>query len=133
MGSHLYKYVCNHYTHRFKINMNVKQIHAMDAKLVVFQVYKNKQKNLTNTMTTLNQFVQKFYGQDTTTHEGKYKYHRRGLLESIPHIRLIRGVIVVRGVDLGVVVDFLNRYNAELWVWDVTLSLEDEKTLTREP
>ncbi|MCL2258134.1 MAG: hypothetical protein FWC14_08115, partial [Candidatus Bathyarchaeota archaeon] len=62
--------------------MNVKQIHAMDAKLVVFQVYKNKQKNLTNTMTTLNQFVQKFYGQDTTTHEGKYKYHRRGLLES---------------------------------------------------
>jgi len=64
---------------------------------------------------------------------GKYKYHRRGLLESIPHIRFIRGVIVVRGVDLGVVVDFLNKYNAELWVWDVTLSSEDEKTLTREP
>jgi hypothetical protein len=55
------------------------------------------------------------------------------LLEDIPHIRLIRGVIVVRVVDLGVVVDFLNKYNAELWVWDVTLSPEDEKTLTREP
>jgi len=113
--------------------MAVRKKHIMQAKLIVFQVYKNKQKNLTNTMTALNQFVQKFYGQDTTNHGGKYKYHRRGLLEDIPHIRLIRGVIVVRGVDLGVVVDFLNKYNAELWVWDIMLSPEDEKTLTKEP
>ena len=106
--------------------------HIMQAKLIVFQVYKNKQKNLTNTLTTLNRFVQKFYGQDTTSHGGKYKHHRRGLLENIPHIRLIRGVIIVRDVDLGVVVDFLNQYNAEVWVWDIMLSPEDEKALAKE-
>jgi len=103
----------------------------MQAKLVVFQVYKNKQKNFTNTLTTLNRFVQKFYGQDATSHGGKYKHHRRGLLEDIPHIRLIRGVVIVREVDLEGVVDFLNQYNAELWVWDIMLSPEDEKALTK--
>jgi len=38
----------------------------------------------------------------------------------------------VWGVDLGVVVDFLNQYNAEVWVWDIMLSPEDEKALTKE-
>ena len=42
------------------------------------------------------------------------------------------------GVDLGVVVDFLNQvdfldqYNAVVWVWDIVLSAEDEKALTKE-
>jgi hypothetical protein len=37
------------------------------------------------------------------------------------------GIIGGGGVDLGVVVDFLSQYNAEVWVLDVELPSEYEK------
>jgi len=104
----------------------------MQGKLVVFRVYKNTKEGAGTSPTFINRFVQKFYGQDTTNHKGKYKFHRHGLMEDIPHIKLIRGVIIIRGSDLEKVLNFLNEYNAEVYTRDITLIPEDEKALNKE-
>jgi len=80
----------------------------------------------------MNRFVQKFYGQDTSSHKGKYHHHKRGLLEDIAHIRLVRGVIILKEVDLEKVLSFLNEYDAEVYTRDIILTLEDEKILNKE-
>ena len=98
----------------------------MKGRLVAFKIYKN-----TNHATT-NCFVQKFYGQDVTSHGGKYRSHKHGLLEDILHIKLQRGVIILLEKDLEVVLAFLNEYKAEIQVRDVVLTHKDEKTLTKE-
>ena len=104
----------------------------MQGKLVVFRVYKNPKEGAGTSPTFINRFVQKFYGQDTTNHKGKYKFHRRGLMEDIAHIKLIRGVIIVMASDLEKVLNFLNEYNAEVYTRDITLIPEDEKALNKE-
>ncbi|MDR0372937.1 MAG: hypothetical protein LBI79_05200 [Nitrososphaerota archaeon] len=100
--------------------------------LVAFRVYRNAEKAVVNSQAVLNRFVQKFYGQDASSHGGRYFHHKRGLLEDIAHIRLIRGVIIVRETDLSKVLDFLNTYNAEVYTREVTLTPEDEKKLSKE-
>ncbi|MDR0372104.1 MAG: hypothetical protein LBI79_00855 [Nitrososphaerota archaeon] len=103
----------------------------MYGKLVAFRVYKN---NIGSDRgkTVLNRFVQKFYGQDASSHGGKYRHHRRGLLEDIAHIKLVRSVIIVKESDLEQVLHFLAEYNAEVYTRDIVLTLEDEKTLNKE-
>jgi hypothetical protein len=95
----------------------------MRGKIVAFRVYKN-----TDAATT-NRFCQKFYGQDTTSHGGKYRSHKHGLLEDIPHVKLIRGVIILPEKDLETVLKFLNEFNAEVYVREVVLTPDDERIL----
>lgn len=104
----------------------------MQGKLVVFRVYKNTKEGAGTSPTFINRFVQKFYGQDTTNHKGKYKHHRHGFMEDISHIKLIRGVIIIKTSDLEKVLNFLNDYNAEVHTRDITLTPEDEKILNKE-
>ena len=78
---------------------------------------------------TINKFMQKFYGQDSTSGNGKYKYHRHGLLESIPHRKLLRGVLILRNEDAGKVLEFLGQYSLTLHVREIKLTQDDEKTL----
>jgi len=95
----------------------------MRGNIVAFRVYKN-----TDAATT-NRFCQKFYGQDTTSHGGKYRSHKHGLLEDIPHVKLIRGVIILPEKDLETVLKFLNEFNAEVYVREVVLTPDDERIL----
>ncbi len=78
---------------------------------------------------TINKFMQKFYGQDSTSGNGKYKYHRHGLLESIPHRKLLRGVLILRNEDAAKVLEFLGQYSLTLHVREIKLTQDDEKTL----
>ncbi len=73
----------------------------------------------------VNKFCKKFYGQDTSSHQGKYRYHRHGLLDDIPHHRLIRQVVIVRSQDASTVIDFLERYFLEIHIRQVELTEED--------
>ena len=95
----------------------------MRGKLIAFRVYKN-----TDAATT-NRFCQKLYGQNTTSHGGRYRSHKHGLLENIPHVKLIRGVIILQEKDLKTVLKFLNQFNAEAHVRNVILTPDDAKTL----
>ena len=79
--------------------------------------------------TEISKFCQKFYGQDSSSHGGKYRYHRRGLLDSIPYRKLARGVILLRSADLDVVVEFLKDYTNEIHIREIKLSEYDTELL----
>jgi hypothetical protein len=91
--------------------------------ILIFRIYVNSNQKVANI------FTQKLYGQDTRTHHGKYTYHKRGLLEEIPHIRLIRGVIIVRRQDAPRVEAFLKEYKAEYYIRTIQLEPSDQKKL----
>ncbi len=76
--------------------------------------------------------VKKLYGQRTSSHGGKYVYRRKGLLDEIPHVRLIRGVIIVRIEDAVRVIRFLEQIGAEVHERTVTLTPKDRKVLGAE-
>ncbi len=48
-----------------------------------------------------SELVKRLVGQRTSSHGGTYVYRRKGLLDEIPHVRLIRGVITVGTEDAG--------------------------------
>jgi len=73
----------------------------------------------------INKFCKKFYGQDTSSHGGRYRYHRYGLLDDIPHCRIIRQVVIIRTEDAEKIVNFLKKYNAEIYTRIVNLTQED--------
>lgn len=73
--------------------------------------------------------VKKLYGQSTTSHGGRYRYRRKGILDEIPSRRLIRGVIIVRKDDEKKVVELLDDFKAETHVRKVVLTLEDMEAL----
>ena len=79
---------------------------------------------------TINKFMQKFYGQDSTSWNGKYTYHRHGLLESIPHRKLLRGLLILRNEDTAKVINFLEHYSLTMHVREIKLTLDDEKILS---
>ncbi len=48
-----------------------------------------------------SELVKRLVGQRTSSHGGKYVVRRKGLLDEVPHVRLIRGVILLRTVELA--------------------------------
>jgi hypothetical protein len=95
----------------------------MIGKIVIYRIYGG-----TNA-TERNLFCQHFFGQETSSHQGKYRYRRKGLLDHIPHRKLIRGVLIIPSEYSGEVVEFLDRYNAEVYIRDVVLTSNDVQML----
>lgn len=95
----------------------------MNGRVIAFRIYKN-----TDAKTT-NRFCQKFYGQDSTSHGGKYRHHRYGVMEDTPHVKLIRSVLIVAEKDAGKVIRFLKKFNAEVHSRRVILTRSDKKVL----
>ncbi len=95
----------------------------MDGYIIVFNL-PPKKKNV-----EISKFCQMFYGQDTSSWGGKYRYHRRGLLDDIPHRKLSRGVILIYQDDLETVLRFLEGYNAHIHAREVKLIEEDRKEM----
>jgi translation elongation factor EF-Tu-like GTPase len=53
------------------------------------------------------------------------------LLDDIPHIKLMGGVIIVKKDSTKKLIDFLRGYEAEFYVRDVILLHEDEIALSK--
>ena len=79
--------------------------------------------------TDLGKFKKRFYGQETSTQAGKYRYRRRGLLDSIPYLKLLRGVIIIRKSDLEDVMKLLIEWNAVVDQRIIEPTEEDLKVL----
>ena len=95
----------------------------MEACILVFRL-PEKMKN-----SELGKFVKRFYGQETSTQSGKYRYRRKGLLDSIPHRKLLRGVIIIRKSDLEDVMKLLIEWNAVVDQRIIEPTEEDLKVL----
>ena len=95
----------------------------MNGYIIVFKL-PPKKKNV-----EISKFCQKFYGQDTSSWGGKYHYHRHGLLDDIPHRKLLQGVILINKSDLENVLEFLEKYEAQVYAREVKLIEKDRKTM----
>ncbi|MGH9891697.1 MAG: hypothetical protein ACREA0_06890 [bacterium] len=78
--------------------------------------------------TATSRVAQKLYGQDTVSRG--YRLRRRGLLEDVPHVRLIRGVLVLREKDAESVRQLLRNLDCEVHERRVDLTPEDQSRLT---
>lgn len=70
-------------------------------------------------------FNHEFWGRTTSSWGGKYHYRIPGLMQDVPHRRLVRGVFLLRLEDRDRVTAFLNRWKAEYHVRRVHLERED--------
>ncbi|MCX9074473.1 MAG: hypothetical protein OIN88_07420 [Candidatus Methanoperedens sp.] len=91
----------------------------MKGILIAFSVPSGKNR------TKSSAFAKAFYGQETSSHHGKYKYRRTGILDEIPHNKLIRGVIIVKSEEASQVIEFLEKQSAQYHIRVVELSKED--------
>jgi hypothetical protein len=96
---------------------------AMNGYIIIYRLSKGTPNNV------YTRFQKKFFGQETSSHGGKYRYHRKGLLDDIPHRKLIRGVILIGPDDVDDIVDFLQRYGAEIHIRQIEFTDEDRRSL----
>lgn len=75
----------------------------------------------------ISRFTEKVLGQDRKE-RGK-TYRRKGLLDSIPHWKLSRGVLVVREEDGGRVIQELKKWDLTIHVWKVQLRRGEARLL----
>jgi hypothetical protein len=99
--------------------------HCMMGKLIAFVIYSKGDR------TKSSKFSKKFYGQDTSSHSGKYRYRKKGFLDNVPHIKLIRGVIIVKKEDIDRVLSFLSHYDLKILIRNVELKKEDIQILNK--
>lgn len=76
-------------------------------------------------------FRKKFLGYLDHSNKGRYKYHRKGLMSEIPHVKLLRAVFIVRERETQKVIDFLKEYRADIHVRKVVLTHEDVEKLQK--
>ena len=70
-------------------------------------------------------FRQRLLGATTTSWEGRYRYHRGGLLEEVPHRAVMPGVILIGPDDRAKVEAFLKEWKAGLLFREVVLDTRD--------
>jgi len=76
-----------------------------------------------------NRFRKEFWGYRDFSNKGRYTYERDGLISDVPHVKLIRSVIIVRNEDCDRIVEFLRKNNATVFMKKVILSKEDQDKL----
>jgi hypothetical protein len=81
------------------------------------------------TKTESSAIVKILYGQETSCGGGRYVYWRKGLLDDIPYVKLIRGAFIVRKEDSMKVVQFLEENEVVVSVRQVVLTARDEIVL----
>ena len=100
--------------------------HSMPIMLGYVVIYRLP-KDLPNRIYT--KFQKKFFGQDTSSHKGRYRYRRPGFLDEIHYRKLIRGVMIFREEDLPNVIEFLRGFDAEVHVRKIELTQRDTELL----
>ncbi|MCL5785780.1 MAG: hypothetical protein M1151_03800 [Candidatus Thermoplasmatota archaeon] len=97
----------------------------MKGVAVIFRLPENTDLN------TMNKFTRGLYGQDSTSWKGRYKHHRHGILEDIPHRKFLRGVLFLNKNDAERVVEYLREFSADFYIGSLELTPDDEKILRR--
>ncbi len=107
--------------------MNAERPRDGGAPLGILIVYRTRW----TTPTQANRFCQKIFGQATSA-QG-YRYRRKGVLDSIPHWRPARNVIVVHAGDEKKVVKALKEWTAQVDWWSIRLRPRDRQRFSTAP
>jgi hypothetical protein len=86
----------------------------MKAKLIIYELSKLEQyhKVLVN---------RALFGFMDNSNKGSYLYKRGGVLSNLPHLRLIRGVIVVKAKDSSRIISVLESYKVKPKVFNISI------------
>jgi hypothetical protein len=76
-------------------------------------------------------FAEKVLGQDQRV-KGR-TYRRRGLLDSVPHWKVNRGVLVVKAEDRAKVVREIRRWTPEVVWWPIPLTRAQRRRIQGPP
>ncbi len=82
-----------------------------------------------NNHTEINRFCREFYGYKDRSNKGRYTYERKGILGKYPHIRVQRGLVIVRMEDIEKITDILEKHNAIIFMREVILLHKDVQEL----
>ncbi len=78
-------------------------------------------------------FCRELLGRTVKTHRGKYTYHVEGLLDTIPHIRVARGVIIIEKANNQKISVLLRDHGVqEVFMRDLILMEEDIRRLMKD-
>lgn len=94
----------------------------MKGKLIAFSI-----SDLKNRLAV--KFCRKLYGYTDKSYYGTYEYDRPGLLGDIPHVKLIRSVLIVKMEDVDKIVDLMKKFKVEYHVRTVELANVDRKKM----
>jgi len=86
----------------------------MKAKLIVYELSNLDQyhKVLVN---------RALFGYLDNSNKGTYQYRREGILDKIPHFRLLRGAIIVKGKDQNKVLLALKSHRVQPKVFEISI------------
>ena len=93
----------------------------MDGKIVIYKASSSNKST---------QLYKALHGYTDRSNHGKYTYQRDGLLDEIPHRKVIKGVFILRKKDSQKFVDLLEKYEIEHYVRNIELMAEDEEILS---
>jgi len=77
-------------------------------------------------------FRRKIYGEETSSWKGRYRYHRTGILDKIPHVRLYWGVVIVLGDNARTLIQTIKDNGGMAYTRIVRLEPSDMKAFLRE-
>ena len=72
-----------------------------------------------------NRLCRELYGYKDYSNMARYVYERKGLLDAIPTVKLIRSAFIVRKNDESKVIALLKKYKAKFHVREVLLTDSD--------
>jgi len=86
----------------------------MDAKLIVYELSNLDQyhKVLVN---------RALFGYIDNSNKGAYQYKRKGILSEMRHVRLLRGVVIVRPGDKNKIINTLNKHGVKSKVFNIAV------------
>ena len=74
-------------------------------------------------------FRRRIYGEETSSWEGRYRYHRKGILDTIPHVRLYWGIIIVKETDAPGIIRLIKENGGIVDTRVIRLKNSDKTTL----
>jgi len=63
----------------------------------------------------------KLFGYTEYSTYGKYQYEREGVLDKVPHLKILRGGIIVKKEHHKQVTSILDKYNADYQIFDIII------------
>lgn len=72
-------------------------------------------------------FKKELAGHNDSSHGGKYKYRKKGLLDSIEHIKPCHAALIVKGKDYGRITRLIKKYGIPYSAYNIELRQKDFK------
>lgn len=92
----------------------------MKAKIIFYSQKELNQKQKTKLKKELS-------GHNDTSHGGKYKYYRKGLLDTVTHIKPANGTLIIQEKDHQKVIKLLKKHNTKIKTYNLQINKTEFK------